>query len=84
MNITIIEDPNKKAIDLYYKLHKCLKISLDHNNNPKPNGDSLGCHTNSIIVNLAKSIESGEKWYDASIDGWCDYFIENNKEKAAG
>lgn len=76
MNITIIEDPNKKAQDLYYKLHKCLKISLDPNNNPRQNGDNLSCHTNNIIVNLAKSIESQETWYDESVDAWCDYFIE--------
>lgn len=84
MNITIMEDPNKKAIDLYYKLHKCLKISLDPKNNPMQNGDNLSCHTNNIIINLARSIESGETWYDVSIDVWCDYFIGNNKEQAAG
>ncbi len=65
------EDSNKKAIDLYNKLHKCLKISLD----PK-NDDNLSCHTNNIIVNLAKSIESVETWYDVSVDVWCDYFIK--------
>lgn len=82
MSITIIEDLNKKAQDLYYKLHKCLKISLDPKNNPRPNGDNLSCHTNNIIVNLAKSIESEETWYDDSIDTWCDYFIETTKNQA--
>ena len=71
------EDPNQKAHDLYYKLHKCLKIALTA---PiQPNGDDLSVHANSIIRHLAKSIESGETWYDASLDNWCDYFLNMNK-----
>jgi hypothetical protein len=64
----VIIDPNKRAIDLYYKLHKCLKKAMST--------DDLGCHVNDIIVNLAKSIESHETWYDALIDVWCDYFLK--------
>lgn len=66
-----------KAIELYYKLHKCLKISITAPT--QPNGDELSCHTNRIICYLAKSIESGQKWYDVTVDVWCDYFIEQNK-----
>lgn len=77
--IIIKESPNKKAMELYDKLHKCLKISLDPSNR-----ENLSCHTNNIIVNLAKSIESGETWYDVSIDVWCDYFIEMAGKQAAG
>lgn len=65
----IIEDENKKAIDLYYKLHKCLKKAMSE--------EKLGCHINNIIVALAKSIESQETWYDESIDVWSDYFLSN-------
>lgn len=72
-------EQEEKAHSLYYKLHDCLKVSLDEKNNPLPNGDYLSCHTNNIIVKLAKSIESGETWYDASTDVWCDYFLERNK-----
>lgn len=65
---------DEKAIELYYKLHKALEISITA---PiQPNGDSLSVHTNNIVRHLAKSIESGETWYDASVDGWCDYFIK--------
>ena len=67
MNYTITEAPNKKAIDLYYKLHKCLAKAL--------NSDVLSCHANNIIVNLAQSIESQETWYDPNTDAWCDYFL---------
>ena len=66
LNYTIIEDPNKKAIDLYYKLHRCLKIAITAP--AQPNGDNLSIHANNIIRNLAKSIESGETWYDESLD----------------
>lgn len=70
---------DEKAIKLYYKLHECLKISLTA---PiQPNGDNLSCHANRIIVHLAKSIESGETWYDPSVDCWCDYFIESVEGK---
>lgn len=63
----------KPALDLYYKLHKCLKIALTA---PiQPNGDDLSCHANSIICNLAKSIESGMKWYEPTVDIWCNYFL---------
>lgn len=79
MNVTVIEDPNKKAHDLYYKLHRCLKIALTAPR--QPNGDSLSVHANSIIVSLAKSIESGETWYDASLDCWCDYFLSMNENE---
>ena len=73
MNFTTQEDPNKKAHDLYYKLHRCLKIALTAS--VQPNGDDLSIHANHIIVNLARSIESGETWYDASVDIWCGYFL---------
>lgn len=69
----------EKGHTLYYKLHDCLKVSLDEKNNPLPNGDYLSCHTNNIIVNLAKSIESAETWYDANLEMWCDYFLARNK-----
>lgn len=62
---TVLE--NEKAIELYYKLHKCLKRAMRN--------EKLGCHVNNIIVKLAKSIESGETWYDEATDGWCDYFL---------
>lgn len=68
---------NENAHELYYKLHKCLKISLTA---PiKKNGDDLSCYANNIICYLAKSIESGETWYNASVDVWCDYFIKMNE-----
>ena len=82
-NYTITEDPKKKGIDLYYKLHKCLTRSLS---GKAQNGDELSCHTNNIIRYLAKSIESNEEWYDASVDAWCDYFLSfgaNNFEAHA-
>ena len=75
MTITTIE--NEKAINLYYKLHKALKISIVAPT--QPNGDSLSTHTNSIVKYLAKSIESGETWYDATVDAWCDYFIKGKE-----
>lgn len=81
---TIIEDENKKAHDLYYKLHKCLRRSLS---GKAENGDELSCHTNSIVLYLAKSIGSGETWFDESVDGWCNYFLAagmNNYERYAG
>ena len=68
MSYTVIEDKNKQAIDLYYKMHKCLEKAM--------NSDKLGCHVNNIIVRLAKSIESQETWYDATYDTWCDYFLK--------
>ena len=78
MNFTVQEGQNKKAHDLYYKLHRCLKVALTA---PiQPNGDNLSIHANSIIVSLAKSIESGETWYDASLDCWCDYFLSMNEK----
>lgn len=67
LNVTIIEDENKAAIDLYYKLHRCLKKAMGD--------EKLSCHVNKIICHLAKSIESGETWFDASLDVWCDYFL---------
>ena len=79
MNVTVMEDPNKKAHDLYYKLHRCLYIALTA---PiQPNGDNLSCHANDIIRSLAKSIESGETWYDTLIDCWCDYFLSMNEKE---
>lgn len=66
-----IEGCRKKPIDLYYKLHKCLKIAIGN--------EALGCHVNNIIVHLGKSIESQETWYDESVDGWCDYFLSMNQ-----
>ena len=81
---TIIEDKNRKAHDLYYKLHKCLKRSLS---GETENGDDLSCHTNAIVLHLAKSIESGETWFDESVDCWCNYFLAagmNNYERYAG
>ena len=68
MKSAVIIDPNKQAIDLYYKLHKCLVRAMSN--------DDLGCHINNIIVSLAKSIESQETWYDSSVDVWCDYFLK--------
>lgn len=62
----LLED--EKAIELYYKLHKCLKKAMG-------NEEKLGCHVNNIIVKLAKSIESKETWYDERTDTWCDYFL---------
>lgn len=67
-----------KAHNLYYKLHNCLKISLTAP--VQPNGDNLSVHTNNIILKLAKSIESGETWYDSSVEAWCDYFLERNSK----
>ena len=68
-----------RGIDLYNKLHKCLKIALT---TPKQkNGDELSCHTNNIIRNLAKSIESGETWYDPTVEIWCDYFISKHDKE---
>ena len=58
---------NEKAIAIYYKLHKCLTKAM--------NDEELSCHVNNIIVKLAKSIESGETWYDEATDKWCDYFL---------
>lgn len=72
--VSISADTDKKAHDLYCKLHKCLKIALTAP--VQPNGDDLPIHANHIIVNLARSIESGETWYDASVDIWCGYFLE--------
>ena len=75
MTYTVTYLTDKKAHDLYYKLHKALDISITA---PiRPNGDSLSVHTNNIVCYLAKSIESGEKWYDASVDSWCDYFLKS-------
>ena len=72
---------DERAINLYYKLHRCLKIALTAP--VQPNGDNLSCHANNIIRHLAKSIESGEKYYDPTIDVWCDYFLDmNDKEES--
>lgn len=63
-------EDNQKSIELYYKLHKCLRKAISE--------EELGCHVNNIIRHLAKSIESEETWYDSFIDIWCDYFLKNN------
>lgn len=62
-----------RGIDLYNKLHKCLKIALTAPT--QRNGDELSCHANNIIRYIAKSVDSGETWYDPTVEGWCDYFI---------
>lgn len=78
---------NERAHNLYYKLHKALEISITA---PiQPNGDSLSVHTNSIVCYLAKSIQSGETWYDPFVDSWCYYFIDHyenvkNKQQERG
>lgn len=77
MKATIIPDQNERAHNYYYKLHRCLKISLSGN---AVNGDSLSVHTNDIVRALAKSIESGETYVDNLMDVWCDYFIECNEK----
>ena len=69
-----------RGIDLYNKLHKCLKIALTAPT--QKNGDELSCHANNIIRNLAKSIESGETWYDPTVEIWCDYFIGKHDKEA--
>lgn len=65
----VLED--EKAMAIYYKLHKCLAKAM--------NDEELVCHVNNIVVKLAKSIESGETWYDESTDKWCDYFLAERK-----
>lgn len=67
----------KLALDLYYKLHKCLKIALTAP--AQPNGDDLSCHANNIICYLAKSIENNMKWYEPTVDIWCNYFLDTYK-----
>jgi len=71
-NVVIEESVKRLAIDLYFKLHKCLEKAMET--------EKLSCQVNSIIVKLAKSIESNETWYDASTDVWCDYFLNKNDE----
>ena len=57
-----------KGTMLYKKLHRCLKIAMDH--------EELKRHVDSIVLQLAKSIDSGETRYKTSVDTWCDQFIE--------
>lgn len=72
-------DPNAPPVtegvchDFYYKLWKALEIAM--------NNERLGCHCNSIVVQLGKSVESAEQYYDKSFDAWLDYFIEMNEKK---
>lgn len=63
-NYTITEDPKKKGIDLYYKLHKCLTRSLS---GKAQNGDELSCHTNNIIRYLAKALRATK---DGTTQAW--------------
>ena len=65
----VILDGNYKAVEFYYKLHKCLKKAMSD--------DKLCCHVNSIIVQLGRSIESQYHYYDEFEDQWCDYFLES-------
>lgn len=51
----------------YYTLHACLKRAIE--------SEELSCHADSIIVELAKSIESRQTYYNAGMDVWCDYFL---------
>lgn len=81
MECKTIHLEDQKARELYYKLHRCLKKSLS--GAQSLNGDDLSCHANNIIRYLAKSIESGETWYDASVDIWCDYFLEGKTKQTA-
>lgn len=75
MEVKTLEDVKKlvemgmsKSQALYYKLWLCMKKALaDH--------DRLGCHCNTIALHLGRSVESGEKYYDALTDVWCDYFL---------
>lgn len=66
---TILDGKDRKPVDLYYKLHECLKKAMAD--------EKLSCHINSIVVYLAKSIESQETWFDASCDAWCNYFLQH-------
>ena len=71
--ITHLESEDEiRARNYYYKLWKCLKMALAH--------EELGCHCNNIVVHLGKSVESGFKYYDAHHDAWCDYFLSSTKK----
>lgn len=60
---------NTSGMDYYYKLWGALKKAL-------ADEDELGCHANSIVVELGKSIESQYTYYNAGFDGWLDYFLK--------
>lgn len=62
--------------DFYYKLWRALEIAMKD--------ESLSCHCNSIVVQLGKSIDSAEQYYDKSFDGWLDYFLAMNEKKGGG
>lgn len=62
--------PIYEARQFYYKLHQRLRLALGN--------DDLSCHANSIIVELGKSIESQQTYYNPSFDKWCEYFLRCN------
>jgi hypothetical protein len=66
-----MENALTQGQSLYFKLHRCLEKAMSDKEN-------LGCHVNDIVLYLARSIKSGETWYDSFADVWCDYFLRNN------
>ena len=64
---------NPKSVKYYYRLWKALEWSIKAPT--MPNGDELSCHSNNIVVELAKVLTSGYQHYDASFDSWLGYFM---------
>lgn len=63
-----------KSTVLRTKLYRCLEIAMRNKD--------LECHVNNIVPYLSHCIEDG-RWYSATVDVWCSYFISKNGDKAA-
>lgn len=54
--------------NFYYKLWASLNKSLSD--------EELKVHSNMIVVELAKSIESQANYYNPTMDAWCEEFLK--------
>ncbi len=63
----VIIDNFGDPVKYYYKLWEALRKALSD--------DKLGCHANSIIVQLGRSVDSNYEYYNESFDAWLDYFL---------
>ena len=67
-----------KSVQFYYTMWEALEWSIKAPT--MPNGDELSCHSNNIVRQLAKVLESNYQYYDEFFENWCKYFLETKKQ----